>query len=378
MELVDCISCGVSIDKASIFCFNCGERIKCPSCKAQLSKGAQYCSDCGTNIKKQQDDHGVKNTVNYRNTSEGIFCDVSLTNEVGKEGIKELIQGLTNNRTPKFKELASTEFAESRDDNKKDEIEEAQIIATEEKKVNSESTFPHINDVEMRVNCTEGEWILIYAFYESDFANKTFTKKSVYDTYMAKRKTPSRLKNFTAHWKSLFSGYFATVNDNTFKFIPDKLDYLKQLISGKIKSKSIQNKSTKKTPEKTNESKEIKKITKRGKSSSTGYTLNNELNLFPKGKDSFKVFFSQYHPKGPENILIMVYYLQKILGISNIDINALYTYFKQIPLEVPNIKSALDNIQHRKGWIDTKNYSDLKITVLGDNHVEFKMQKKQS
>lgn len=381
MEFVACTSCGASINSNSTFCFNCGIRIKCSSCNALLVKGSKFCSECGVNIEtKAENNSGEKNTVSYRNTKEGIFCDVSLTNEVGQEGIRELIQGLTTNQKTTFKQLSS-----STDTSKDVEVEDIEAeddvqngIATKDKKKDAEqATFPHLNDIEINVNCTESEWILIYAFYESEFASKTFTKEAVRNCYMKTRKTPTRQKNFAFNWKSLFSDYFSTVNDTTYKFKTDNLDYVKQLIQGPITSstgkKKTPNKTFKKTEsdsvtEKTNSAKPLKR-------NALSYTLRNEISFYPTDKTSLKDFFSSYKSKGPERILLVVHYMQKVLELKSIDVDCIYTAYKQIPLEVPNIKRALDNMQHRKGWIDTKNYSDLKVSVAGENHIDFKMGK---
>lgn len=386
---LNCISCSTSLNENSIFCFNCGTRIKCPSCEALLIKDAKFCTNCGTDIKAIITNGSYeKNTVHYHKTQNEIICDVSLTNEVGKEGIKELIQGLTNNQPISSKQLNSgIDINTDKEEANNEGFEDADVIDEQEKNITENQTskknetFPHINDVEMKVNCTERNWILIYAFYESDFATKNFSKDGVYKKYIAKRKTLNRQKSFNKAWKSLFKHYISTVNETTFKFIDsEKLKILKQLILGNGKSTKAPSSSIKRKVSNSKESNiKDKKVTKSIKSNPLSYTLVTDLDLHPKGKTSLKDFLSTYKPKkGPETLLLVVHYLQKILSRTDIDVNAIYTCYRNIPLKVPNIRQALSNIHTRNGWINTSDYSDLKLTVGGENHIEFGIIKSNS
>lgn len=101
--------------------------------------------------------------------------------------------------------------------------------------------------------------------------------------------------------------------------------------------------------------------------------FKSDLNLRPKGKKSLKDFAAEKKPKSnEERFAVMVYYLEKTLQEKAIDRDHIYTCFKELggvkfPLQ---IDAVLRNSARRKGWIDTSNSSDLKITTRGENFVE--------
>lgn len=116
---------------------------------------------------------------------------------------------------------------------------------------------------------------------------------------------------------------------------------------------------------------------KRGK---TTPTIVSDLNLRPKGKESLKDFMAKKSPKdNQEALAAIVYYLQKILSLKNIGQNHVYTGFKDIGKRTPsNLQVALSLTSTRKGWINTRDMSDLKMTVPGENFVEHDLPKKKA
>lgn len=105
------------------------------------------------------------------------------------------------------------------------------------------------------------------------------------------------------------------------------------------------------------------------------YSLVKDLNLMPEGRESFTHFFGRKKPEGPqETLTVCVYWLSKIAEITGIGPNHLYTCLKEAKVSVPNdIAQVCRNIANRKGWIDTRDGNDLKVTINGENHVEHKM-----
>lgn len=386
MDLITCISCNVSITADAVFCYKCGNRVKCSSCDAPIFKDAKFCYICGTNIlDKSNNKFNDKNTVKYRRTKDEVFCEVSLTDEVGKEGISGLINNLTNNNNVSYKRLnilnGTTIPNIDKDEQQYHEVEDiTNSTDIEAETILKEEVYPHLKDVEININCSEGDWILIYAFYESNYGKKTCSKKAVYNKYMSKRKTASRVKNFSKVWNRLFKHYFATVSDTEIKFKLNKLDYVKEVIIGKQKSKT----KTVSHKKKTNNGieKEVNNLSK-GKSQKKSlkaipsYSIVTELNLNPNGKTNLKDYFAKYKPEqNPETFLVIVHYLEKEISEPNISENKIYTCYKHLTLPVPNIRQTLQNIHSRKGWINTSNFSDLKVTVAGENYIEHEMKKK--
>jgi len=207
MESGTCNNCNVEIYPTAIFCHKCGHRLKCEDCGAFLVKDANNCISCGKKINQENNPNtALKNTVTYRKTKDETFFDASLSDTVAKDGIGSLIANITNNRLPEGK-FTNKEIEDLTDHIKKNDSDTLDIDSEEVvNEVNSKdgsNEFQHISDVEMNVNCSEAEWILIYAFYESEYATKRFTKKAVYDKYMSVRKTQSHINHFPENWKGL-------------------------------------------------------------------------------------------------------------------------------------------------------------------------------
>jgi len=388
MEPATCSNCSSEIYPTAIFCHKCGHRLKCEKCGAILIKDANNCISCGKKIADEGNiTNASMNTMTYRKTKDEIFCDVSLTDGVAKDGIGTLIANITNNRLPeaKFSKKDIEGLGEQKNNNNSDtlDIDSEEVIYKETGKKDVSEDFPHISDVEMNVYCSEPEWIAIYAFYESAFSKKTFSKKTVYDRYMQKRKSDSHLANFSKNWKSLFKEYFSTISDDEIKFKNEKLSHLQNIIlnkeKGTVRTFSRRKANTKNV--KANETlpkEDIKNTVKkvRSKSNGQGHTLITSLNLYPKDKKSLKEFYNQYSTQNTsEVILIIVYYVEKVIELKNIDINTIYTCYKDIGIPVPVITSALDNINKRNGYVNTSNRSDLTVTIKGENHIEHQMKK---
>jgi len=96
-----------------------------------------------------------------------------------------------------------------------------------------------------------------------------------------------------------------------------------------------------------------------------------DLDLSPVGKPSLKQFITEKGPEGtPETLTCLVFYLKTVAGISKVSPNHLYTCYKHLGAKVPQIYDGLRNTRGRKGWLDTTDFEDVKLTRLGENFVE--------
>lgn len=97
-----------------------------------------------------------------------------------------------------------------------------------------------------------------------------------------------------------------------------------------------------------------------------------DLNLKKDGTTpSLRDFFAQKSPQTfLEQNVLFVYYLQRLREIPNITQNHIYTSYKEVNLRVPGAfyQSLLDT--RTRGWIDTANTEDIRITTVGENFVE--------
>lgn len=131
------------------------------------------------------------------------------------------------------------------------------------------------------------------------------------------------------------------------------------------------------------ESKPKPKVTKKKSSSSKpkisgtstkSYSLITSLNLVSNGKESLKDFYAKYQVKNNfERNIVILYYLRRVVGEENIGINHIYTCYKHLSQKVPSIYQSLLDTKNRKGWVDTSNTDDLKVTVAGENYIEHEM-----
>jgi hypothetical protein len=104
-------------------------------------------------------------------------------------------------------------------------------------------------------------------------------------------------------------------------------------------------------------------------------TINKNLNLEPKEKESFKQFAVSKAPRNrQERCIVSVYYLERVLEHRPIDTSDVYTCFKNAGWRVPaDLANALAWTASQKGWLDTSDMSDITVTVQGENAIEHEL-----
>ena len=90
---------------------------------------------------------------------------------------------------------------------------------------------------------------------------------------------------------------------------------------------------------------------------------------------SLKEFYASKKAQSAlEKNTVFIYFLDKIAGIKNINLNHLYTCYKEVGEKMPQaLKQSLADTSSKKGWIDTKSMSDIKITIKGESLVEHEL-----
>lgn len=101
-------------------------------------------------------------------------------------------------------------------------------------------------------------------------------------------------------------------------------------------------------------------------------TIVRELNLRPEGKLSWRDFHEQKQPVTQEHtITVAVYYLKCILKVDKLTPQHVFTCFKDANIRTPkHLPQAIRDISKRKGWFDTSERGNIKITNHGENFVE--------
>jgi hypothetical protein len=99
--------------------------------------------------------------------------------------------------------------------------------------------------------------------------------------------------------------------------------------------------------------------------------MDKSLNLSPSGKVSAADFASG---KAPQNVMqkcvVAVYYLRDTIEMESVTVSAVYTFFKTLGWPIPSdLRNTLQQAG-TKGWLDTKDGEDIKLTSMGENLVE--------
>lgn len=99
-----------------------------------------------------------------------------------------------------------------------------------------------------------------------------------------------------------------------------------------------------------------------------------DVDLHPEGLASLRSFFEQKKPKSdPEKYSCIVYYMLNIAEIQAVNVDHVFTAFKQLGLKVPNIRGGLQNTRARHGWVDFKASGPITLTRIGANFVEHEL-----
>ena len=103
-----------------------------------------------------------------------------------------------------------------------------------------------------------------------------------------------------------------------------------------------------------------------------GYEIVKDLVLTAEGdKPSLETFYSQKKPKSNyERNVLFCYYLLNIKEVKPIGMNHIYTCYKDIRQKVGDLSVSLTETS-RKGWLDTSDMSNIRLTIRGENFVEY-------
>ncbi len=96
-------------------------------------------------------------------------------------------------------------------------------------------TTPSLRDVVLKsLPKSEVEWILIYAFYASEFGIKEFTRQDISALYeSSKRKSGNTAKNFGSNISAVIrKNWMRSLNDNEYILESDGKNYALQILQG--------------------------------------------------------------------------------------------------------------------------------------------------
>jgi len=404
MTQSSCFSCGKPIANHPSFCPFCLSQLKCRKCSTALIKDAIGCTECGEPIAaKSGTAVNVLNEMEYEQKGDIKRFKASFTNEVGHTLVETFCHSVMGNGLAPKRKL--NPFLGNRTDNGLPVSALKPAITAEDIEIEVDDT--DINEALASIfKVQDGSLVLVNPRLKQTGKLDNAIRLSILsllayermDKQGMSRKILGTILKASKLNVPVFSTWLnqcdeITKNNNLLELtVPGReiaVAILKEIADPTITAGQLQfsktsssntHKRKKSSPEagaSSTPDKEKAVSAKQPTGTNKGsYQLEVNLNLNPAGHPSFKDFFSQYKPKNhPEYILLMVYYLQKMIETKNIGINTIYTCYKQLPIKVPNIVTALNNIRTRKGWIDSSDWNNLTITVSGENHLEHDMKK---
>lgn len=112
------------------------------------------------------------------------------------------------------------------------------------------------------------------------------------------------------------------------------------------------------------------------KPSKESYEIVKDLILTGEGdKPSLKEFYKQKNPASNyDRNVVFFYYLLKIKEIKLIGVNHVYTCYKEVNQRVGTLSVSLSETS-KKGWLDTSNMDDIRLTIRGEGYVEHDLPK---
>ncbi|OYD45331.1 hypothetical protein CHU00_11840 [Sphingobacterium cellulitidis] len=393
----NCFNCSRPLTKTGYFCGGCLIQVKCKYCNSTLEKDAAGCVNCGTPKEVRAETKAGSNqninTFRMHETATDRIIEATFSDDVAKDLAGTLRDAAAAGRMRAIaSNIPSSNNFNGADDGTTD-FADAEVVSNENPTSQSETsntgsstavtnpesliTYPHIDDLIHRRSYTEIEWILVFAFYESQYGQKTFTYDKVRTAYLDKRKKESRIKNFSSNWAGLLKTYFRTVSEGVFQIEYDKTNIISDFVTGKItgiikgvfekknRSKSI---SAKKTKEE-NTSAPTEKSSK--PSSPKRLKILSNINFEPAGKESLKDFFNKYTPANDnERNLLFVHYLQNVLEIDQITFSHIYSCYDILGLRISeSLQQTIRNTASRTKWIETQK-SILSVTIKGSNQIK--------
>ncbi len=380
----NCSNCAKPLPQTGFFCGICLTQFKCKACGGFLEKDYVGCINCGT--PKETNITVVSasmNTIRIHEKPGERSIEAAFSDNIGKE-LTNMLRDTYSLRTASKLNGISTEvenYTYEQEHNihhqpnvPNQDTYAKDVTSTLDVRKTDDSEIMHINDAERSIDCSETHWILLYAFYISEYGKNTFNKESILNKYKETRGTDSRMSNFSNKWKSLFPKSIKTIKTDEFRLTDNGINTAKDIIAGKLISQPGGKIGIKKAKGKKEELEGDKKqITKKSAAGSSGLKKISNINFYPDGKDSLENFYKKFEVNNDyENNLLFVYYLQEILKIHPLTTNHLYTCYDELNIRIPeNLVSSIKNTKKVKGWIETKERGNMAVTITGTNKIKF-------
>lgn len=238
--------------------------------------------------------------------------------------------------------------------------------------------FPAMKEVVKKdLPKAETDWILIYAFYSSEFGENTFTEKAIKDFYESTgRKNLSRMNNLSNNIKSLLKQDYIKVHNDTEYLLKDAgITYAKQILQGNSTTKAVKRISSKGKPNTNREKKgEEEKQKKSKQPNSVGFV---DLKLTPAEQKALNDFFAEKKPKTQnEKVLVAMKWFiddKKVNEVSLEEVNYLLSIAAETPSALAQVFGNMVGSQFR--WVTKGSIGKYQLSSIGENYVVNKLPK---
>lgn len=385
--MIECHFCGQQLPDNAKFCYKCGQQIICKECGERLVKDAPICVVCGATLKPLRSVNAPNHIIFSESTTERKF-EASFSDETAGNVVETLAGFLPINNKSKFnsslghKTLEVTpilaEHTIAPEVNAKTNLSASQCTINEAnvsghsepaiakifKEKADGSIMLHITDLKANSKVDYAfRATLLYIYYQNEVSQisevpksdvRLFLKSLGFDNDGSYRGRISKMKSMFSSMSQAYSLSFAGENEAK--------TYIEQIMSpDTIGDWTIGNLSKTSATQFGN-----KKV------SLESYSLVTSLNLSPNGKESLKDFLNKRNIKSAMELnALFVYYLEKVIGCSEITPDHVYTCYKTVNKRYPSkLRQSLADTKRLKVWIDTSDMGNLKIAPNGENFIE--------
>lgn len=376
-----CPICNQELPTDAVFCHKCTNQIACKDCGKPLSTGGLICNYCGKPINKPR---GSANRFEFKEDMNSRSFTADFSDSTAGNVVETLAQLLTSN---KYKFNAASSLPENTVTHEDADVVFASNIS------DTKSAESDKGDLELLDEIFQSRGDELY-LHETELKGSSLLNHTqrvallfLYRKYLQGHKSVNRSElteflNSYSYNTGSYRGWIKStnlINKNNGQLslcrsgIDEATKYLYEVFDPNVKSTWKPDTAKKKSSNGTSGTKETK-----SKTQNRTYKILGNLDFKPKGKESLNDFIAKYSPKsGFEYNVLFVYYLEKIIGEQGITPDHVYSCYKAIQHKFPsNLYQSIVDTSNRKGWLNTTNVNDIKITTSGENAVEHDLMKK--
>jgi hypothetical protein len=388
-----CPNCSKPISLTGFYCGSCLTQVRCKECSNLLELGSAGCTSCGTPRENRQQAAtfaAAVNSIRVHETLNERTIEANFTDHVGKDLAGIIRDAYSNRRTdrmltqgqkhgvddglPFTEDTKEDGVVPDADEMNADSGGDSQKVGqgggAGQKQKPGGTEYPTLKSIAMKaLPASETEWVLVYAFYASNFGKETFTRKDILDQYKdPNRETAERKSALSGNLRSLVRAGRINALSDSFSILDEGIELACEIVS---RSKSTVLQSKAKAQPTLNEGEKLAVGKKRDGMSGSRSKRLNDLDFHPNGKESLAIYYGRFKTENDnERILLFVSYMQGDMRLSGITYNHIFTCFEELDLHTPlNVPQSTRNAASRTGWIDVVDSKNIVVTTNGKNKI---------